>query len=444
MGLFASFLSQISTAHADPDPNQPAAGTGTCTGMVNTATIAGTTTLAVGSGDQQMLLQQNANNAFGRAECECRSRDLSLRIQLSTPLPPGTTIGAVSPRLYVGQADCKDLSKRGQPGYPCEPITNDGPPGYSADFNSIAQSFKSVGPFSIPIPAESLTNPKPVGATDWPWSCNIGAIPSNTISLLVGADPTPAVCSLNLSVNTTPPTAPSNLSLSAGDSALTVNWSIPQGTSGIEYFQILCRKQNDSNPVMSDDFVKSTKYWFSSCVNGTLYRRPLSVTMTDNTVVPPPPGVTMPPPPDMGTGTADGGTADGGTADGGTGTSGSTFPIDGRFICSDRISSTETAPSRRISNLQNGQAYEVMVVSIDAYGNPAASSVKVGVPQPTLSPLQPFCDQNGGICPTGFGCQAAATPVGVGTVSFLAFSALFLLVRRRRARFFTAGPRRRI
>jgi hypothetical protein len=144
--------------------------------------------------------------------------------------------------------------------------------------------------------------------------------------------------------------------------------------------------------------------------------------LSANTVVPPPSGTT--PPPDMGA--ADGGAADGGTTD--------YFPLDGRFICSDKINGTGTAFSQRIDGLENGQEYEVLVVSIDPYGNPAASDVQVGVPRESENPLAPYCKENNGVCPTGFGCQAAASPVGAGALSLMFLGGCLVIYRQMRGR----------
>jgi hypothetical protein len=140
-------------------------------------------------------------------------------------------------------------------------------------------------------------------------------------------------------------------------------------------------------------------------------------------VVGPADGVQPPPPPDGGVDMATG------SPDGGADVP---FAVDGRYICSDKVSATGTSLSQRIDDLENGAEYEVMVVSIDPYGNPAASPVVVGTPQPTQSPLAPYC-QNG-VCPGGFGCQLATGPVGAGGLGLLALGGLLLLIRVGRER----------
>ena len=120
---------------------------------------------------------------------------------------------------------------------------------------------------------------------------------------------------------------------------------------------MLCRSKNTPNvPVMSDEFRSSTPYYFSACIDGMLYRRPLNSGNTNTTEERPGFG-TMP--------------------------AAGKFLVDPRFICSDRVTATTTDLSARIAGLNNGEEYEVMVVSIDSYGNATESAVVVGTPQPT-------------------------------------------------------------
>jgi hypothetical protein len=431
----------------------PMNGVGTCTGTVDIPSmpsIMGSTYLAVGS---TVLI--NGGSVFGLAECECRSRDISMVVHLTSPIPYGTT--GVSYATWIGSSqDCSQQMYQSLTGSLCEQISANSPPGYQAlSSDQLDGDFKSIAPFNIPIPAEVLTNPQPVGTTDWNWACNSAGVTNPTVYALIGPNPTPATCELPVFVNTTPAQAPTSLQLSSGDGALTATWSVPTGTTGVDYYQILCRKMAVPNqpsvPVMATNNITNTSYWFSACINGTLYRRPTpGSTSTANTQEPagatawypdmgvnvapppdmagePPPDMIGEPPPDMTAAVQDGGTGTGTTP------SGVPFPIDPNFICSDKINAAGSALLQRISGLQNGTAYEVMVVSIDDYGNAAASNVVAATPQMTENPLQPFCDTNNGNCPTGFGCQFATAPVGAASAAFLLLlSGGFIVYRQRR------------
>lgn len=442
VGALGLALAICGEARAQMTP-MPSSGGGMCAGTIDTgagmAALAGSTYLVIGEGDGAVFLPQGVDRVFGRAECECRSRDISLGIKLNSALPRSAT--GVAASMWVGLAACKDQTTRVMLNTQCEQITALSPPG-NGKFTLNSDAFKSIGQSAVRIPAESLTNPKPVGSTDWRWSCELDGTQNRTITVLVGPDQMPATCTLPLSVKTTPPVAPSNLTLRRGDGALTASWSVPDQTAGIEYYQVLCRKKSEpQKPVMSEDFRNNTPYWFSSCVNGTLYRRPIS-NFTKNMVVPAEPGV-LPPPetgtPDLGSTLPDAGASDGGTPDTDAGTSGAvSFPIDGQFICSDRIQATDISLSQRIDGLENGVEYEVMVVSIDPYGNPAPSAVVSGIPVASQSPLQPFCEANSGVCPVGFGCQAAgpSNGFGLGVLCAGLLGGLALLLRHRSLRLF--------
>lgn len=411
---------------------------GTCTGTIGTAMLTGVVNLAVGD----TLILQNAGTVFNRAECQCRSRDIAMRIQMSAPLPRGLE-GSTAASAWVGAVDCTSSTTRTQNNTQCQQLSDNSPPGNTTVVNTA--DFTGVGPFNVAIPAEALTSPKPYGAPSWDYVCDPSyqTVPPTTLSGTLSRTPyiflgdinnSPVVCQLPLSVKLDPPQAPTLTNLSGGDGALTVSWTIPDNTSGIEYYQVLCRKKGIQVPVMSPDFVSDKKYWFSSCIDGQLYRRPLLPGIMDNNT-PPQTGVAPPPTADMGVtdGGADGG-ADGGVdggVDGGAAAE-APFIVDGRFICSDKIGATGTALSQRIDGLENGAEYEVMVVSIDPNGNPSPSVIAVGVPQPTQSPLGPFCKD--GVCPGGFGCQAAAGPLSASAFALIAVGSGLLLVRRGRRR----------
>lgn len=392
---------------------------GTGTGMW---TIAGTANLSV----DDITILGGSGSPFGRAECECRSRDIMMRIQLSTPIPQalGASVAATS---WMGVADCSQPTNRTQTNTQCEQVSKNSPPGSTTEVESSA--FTTVGQFYVSIPAESLINPKPINAAGaWNYVCDpdymmgtgdINKSPgannqSRTAYVVVGDNQSTANCNVPLVVNMSPPQAPTDIQVGSGDGALSVSWSIPQGAGNIENYQLLCRRKSDKAAVMSPEFLSGTLHWFSACVNGTLFRRPMPGVMQNKTVEPPT-GV-IPPPPSMA------------PVD--------DFPVRPEFICSDRVAANGSTLSQRIEGLENGIEYEVRVVSIDYFGNPSPSEIAIGLPLPTLSPLSQFCEANGGSCPTGFGCEMtrgrATTPGGLFALSLL--GALLFVRRRQLAR----------
>lgn len=419
-------------------------GNGTCSGMISNKAISGKTRLAVGNSESRYeFAPERAGAVFGMAECQCRSRDLFLRVYMDAA---GTAPAIADPgtRMYVGNDDCDQQEKQSQPNYTCDQISTMNPPN-NGGFQLSYTSFRAIGAIDISIPSEALTRPKPFGnPMPWSYACEPLAQQNYTAMVLLGPASAPAVCKLPLTVKTQAATAPNIDSIDSGDGGLTVRWSVPELTSGIEYYQVLCRKRSKPQvPAMSQDYLNSTLYYFSACINGTLYRRPLAGSM-NNTVVNPPDGGTTEVP-DMASPEDLAGVDLSGVDLASTDLAGSTadmaaasdFPVDPHFICSPPVQAIATSLDQRIGGLENGQEYDIMVVSIDPYGNAAPSTVQRGMPQQTLHPLGGLC--TGSDCPTGFGCQAvpgdpaAVASFGAGGMVLLgAVVGLGLRLRRRR------------
>lgn len=424
-------------------------GNGTCSGMISNKTISGKTRLAVGNAESRYeFAPERAGAVFGMAECQCRSRDLFLRVYMDSA---GTAPAIADPgtRMYVGNDDCDQQEKQSQPNYTCDQISTMNPPN-NGGFQLSYTSFRSIGAIDISIPSEALTRPKPFGTTmPWSYACEPLAQQNYTAMVLLGPTSAPAVCKLPLTVKTQAATAPTIDGIDSGDGGLTVRWSVPELTSGIDYYQVLCRKRSQPQvPAMSQDYLNGTLYYFSACINGTLYRRPLAGSMNNTVIYPPDGGTTEVPdmasPEDL-AGVDLAGVDLAGADLASTDLAGSTadmaaasdFPVDPRFICSPPVQATATGLDARIGGLENGQEYDIMVVSIDPYGNAAPSSVQRGMPQQTLHPLGGLC--SGSDCPTGFGCQAvpgdpaAVAGFGAGGMVLLgAVVGLGLRLRRRR------------
>lgn len=396
--VFTLGLGVPSWAAAD----QPMTGSGTCTGMVDGVAIAGTTSMWI----KDAPVDLSKGHPFGKAECECHSRDVQMRVVMQTTV---SQVGALPQiAMWTGDDVCSDSARR-VPGARCEQITTNNPPGNS-QFKLDASSFRQTVPIDIGLPGEAITTPQSLPASMTPtYSCDTGGPQNYTVQVLLGpSGPSPATCKLPLAVNTRGPTAPTLDTVGSGNSALTVRWSVPTGTTDAQYYQVLCRSKNSPNtPVMSEDFLSATPYYFSACIDGVLYRRPLNSANTNTTEARPGLGAT----PVAGK-----------------------FLVDPRFICSDRITATTTDLSARIEGLNNGEDYEVMVVAIDGYGNATESAVVIGTPQPTKGLLDDVCT-NEANCPTGFGCSALGASASPSSLLPVATFVLLLgRSRRRRAR----------
>ena len=119
---------------------------GTCEGMTGTATIAGKTYVSVG----QVPIPSMSGYVYNRAECECKTRDLGMRIEMSTPIPMGTS--GVGGELWVGAADCTTATARQTTGTICE----------KTNTAITVSSFMSIGTIDLAVPSETIPNPKPV------------------------------------------------------------------------------------------------------------------------------------------------------------------------------------------------------------------------------------------------------------------------------------------
>jgi hypothetical protein len=106
--------------------------------------------------------------------------------------------------------------------------------------------------------------------------------------------------------------------------------------------------------------------------------------------------------------------------------------MDWAYVCSGFMAPASS--SGRISGLENGVEYQVLVVAYDRSGNPVpASDVLTATPRETTD-LWEQCEQQGGICGEGGFCNCRATH---GTpdddAAWLLLLALFGLRRRRAA-----------
>lgn len=427
LGMLLPSWALAQTTGSTTTTTSSTAGNGSCSGTVNGKTISGRTMLSLGgvpvelntgpagpqsvgcgaSSDSIDIVQQNIGTAFGKAECQCHGRGLKMRVILDSPVASDGQ--PFNSSMYVGQDNCSDQTQRTTTGAQCEQISATNPPDNTI-FSIKPESFRVAGsPVDIVLPAEALTKPRPVGTspTGYEYVCDTGGPQNVTAQVLLGPDSSPATCKLPLVVNTAGPTAPKIESVGSGNGGLMVYWSVPESTSGILFYQLLCRNKKEPNtPVMSDDFLANTRHYFSACIDGVLYRRPYNADNTNTTE----------PHPGRGDKPAAG-----------------TFLVDPHFICSDRITAATTSSSARIAGLQNNETYEVMVVSIDAYGNASPSAVVEGVPLPTQGVLDKECSMSAD-CPTGFGCSGSGHRASPSAPLFAVAATVLLGLMRRLAR----------
>lgn len=412
IALFALGSALPATSALADNTTPTTSGSGKCEGSVKGKSIAGDTFLAIKGGTR--LTGNNAGTVFGRAECECRSHDIAMRINFTMPVD--RTVSGVATEAWVGSATCSDQTQRTTINTRCQPVNANDPPG-NTGFSVQVEDLRQIGNIDIPIPAEALNDPRPVGtpAANYPYTCTNSAGDSRTFYVLILDDPQkPASCSVPLSVKMSLPTPPSDVQVKSGDGALNVSWSVPSGTAGIDAYQILCRKKAaPMQPAMSEEFRGKTAYYFSSCVDGVLYRRPLPGMSKNETPIAKNPAAT----PFLPTEAA------------------APIPIDPKFLCSDRIGAMGTQFSHRLTGLDNGSEYEIEVVSIDPYGNAAPAALVSATPQAVVSPLAAFCGE-GQDCPAGFGCALTrrSTPTAGGLFGFGLLGLIGLAARRRSAR----------
>jgi hypothetical protein len=376
----------------------PPASLGSCTGMV-AATIGVAAPRHPGE-PAESIFSMYQQYSFGKAECDCDTTDVVMRIQLSMCLPTGSQ---GNPTLWVGSSACSNYTTR--------TTTNQTQCQQFTATNVSAQSFNAAGGncstttfFDVEIPARALFSPT-VG------NCDVLQA-SNQVFIFIGPDQTMpiATCTLPLTEQGSGPTAAINTSAASGDGAVTVNWSAPPvGSVSQPYaFQVLCA-DDAGNPIKSppDDAAYSSCQADGIHRNQTLFGASSVSTgsASDGGVATDgglssasfglrgagaaSPAVTD----DMGTddmGTDDMGTDDmapGTTLNSGirptvTGLPAPFTNLDPRFACTGQILSNAQDYSSRIKGLTNNAKYHFVVLAIDLFGNATPTDVFDGTPRP--------------------------------------------------------------
>ncbi len=460
---------------------------GTCSGSLaggdgQMHMISGKVYLLV-NGRQVTPTTGNAGGIFGKAECECATNDIQLRVIMASTgvVPLGPNAGA---SMFLGKVDCIDQATRTNPASSCQQVGN-------IDYTAFEHSQP---PIDIPLPASILSSPlsqQDIANHTQPTCSMINQ--ANYVNIILGPTSSPATCSISLPINTIPAVGPTNVNVQPGDGALNVSFNVQAG-SGIDRYQILCRDLGGPSSDMGrsppdpscqpSQFTEANNLYYSACINKTIHRR-IDIPGTTGTPITPTPTVDMataksmggtiqalrahgkvplPGPEDVDMSLAtDGGTGDMSLAtDGGTGDmSGVDLLVSGvcgsasqlqradparlvdadeaafealdpRFLCSDGLRSSDLNPTFRVDGLCNGHVYAVKLVAIDTFGNPTVAPTCGGVPTPALNLIEAlYTDGNQA---GGFGCNAAtgATATG-GMVPLLALLYALRLRRARRA-----------
>lgn len=252
-----------------------------------------------------------------------------------------------------------------------------------------------------------------------------------------------------------PQTLPSNFSISAGDSALQIEWD-QISTGDVSGFRVLCADM-DGNPLPGHGIDppslvginRGTTYFIARdlCPDGPFSGEDEAVDTGDDTTTG-----------DGGstgdletsggletTGDTGGTSSESGTGAGagsgsesGGGTTGAALPTEGieslgyAYVCSGHISGT--SQEARVTGLDNGVAYQILVVAYDLAGNPiAASPVLEGIPVETID-LWEQCEIDGDICGSGGFCNCTTDPDDDARGWFVVIGVLGFAVRRRRRR----------
>jgi hypothetical protein len=368
---------------------------GSCTGMV-AATIGVAAPRKPGDAAESIFANYQ-QYAFGKAECDCDTHDVVMRIQLSMCLPAGTQ---GIPTVWVGSAACTSFTTRTTTNqtqcqqYMPSNVT-------TTSFNAAGGNCSTTTFFDVEIPARALFSPN-VGNCDIPMA-------SNQVFIFIGDQTNPvATCTLPLTEQGAGPDAAVNTSAASGDGAVTVNWSAPPLGAVQPYaYQVLCA-DSAGNPIKTnpDDAAYSSCQADGIHRNQTLFGASSVTTTTDDggtttdgglssmsfglsgRAGPASPAVTD----DMGTddmGTDDMGTdmAPGTTLSSGIRPTVTSLPapftnLDPRFACTGQILSNAQDYSPRITGLTNDSTYHFVVLAIDLFGNATPTAVFDGTPRP--------------------------------------------------------------
>lgn len=218
-----------------------------------------------------------------------------------------------------------------------------------------------------------LMNPEPLAAGASP-ACTQRVLAANEWAIAATAATGTPDFFVAQPVNTDslPPPLPTNFKASGAENAIEISWDTPTGNiADIYAYQALCAKASDGKPGRTDP--PAARYYTARNLCGATSTDPLISDVPLSTSV-----ITV-------QSTTDAGVAPDAALDDG-GTPSVTLPdglrhLDPAFVCGENAVSTAT--SMRLDNLENGVAYQVVVLAIDRSGNAAGTAfASTLTPQP--------------------------------------------------------------
>ena len=200
--------------------------------------------------------------------------------------------------------------------------------------------------------------------------------------------------SASITTDTLAPPLPTVFNATGAENAIDIQWTAPDGSNGdptdIAYYQALCAGP-DQQPAVLSQYRPAPHYQTPQSLCASGFR--LLITQSDV-------GTTSTPLlTDAGVDAAIDAAIDAGTVD--ASTQNTSIPTgfaeyDPSFLCGEALSSTAT--ELRIDHLQNDTPYQVMLVSIDKYGNPRGTVFRTTLtPKPVTDFWEDLHGQGSGV-----------------------------------------------
>jgi len=205
--------------------------------------------------------------------------------------------------------------------------------------------------------------------------------------------------STTINYDITPPPLPTDFDVSGAENAIQIDFKSPvDNASDVLYYQALCRVHATGEPGQPDTSKRpDARYYTVNHLCG-LDSMEFPLEYADVSANPADAGV-------------------GGTPDAMPGPDAAPSPgferLDGEYLCGE---ASGTAPSLRIDNLENGTAYDVILVSVDASGNPHAVEFNQSVTPQPVTDFWEDLHSNGSNVQGGF-CLISDTYGGGGPIT---------------------------
>lgn len=275
---------------------------------------------------------------FNRAHCVCGQPGVATKTDYAETtfayellLQNQTTLVNRPLEIWVG-ASCDDAVMRPMN---CHRIDSAG----LSDIASIATT-NGVKP---EVPLFDLMNPEPTVAAGA--ACPERALSATQWAIADGdGDGTPDYfASQSIATDSLPPPQPTNFKASGAEEAIEISWDPPSGdTADIAYYQALCAT-DAGDPGRADP--PAARYVTPRTLCGAAIDFPLAPAAIDAATTGDDPGMAV---------------SEANLIDG-------LKQLDSKFICGE--SAQATATSLRLEHLKNGEAYTVVLLAIDKFGN---------------------------------------------------------------------------